>query len=134
MRALTARLRRHAAAERVGPQTVSMAERTVLRCLAEAPGPLSLSAVADCIHRDASSVCVVAHRLSVRRLVQKRSDPEDRRRVLLSTTAKGRRAAEETPDGAGDALARAVAAAPLEQVRTATALLGQLAAALPALR
>jgi DNA-binding MarR family transcriptional regulator len=105
---------------------VSVAEQQVLRCLAEAPGPLSLTALAACTHRDVSSVSVLVQKLHARRLVHRRPDPDDRRRILLSPTPAGRGVLTATPDGVQTALARTVAAWPAARVRAATELLLQL--------
>ncbi len=110
-------------------QPVTTAELTVLRCLVETSGLQSLTAVAECIHRDASSVSVIVQHLHERRLVQKRPDPVDRRRVLLAASPRGRRVVQVRPDEVRTALARAVAEWPADRVRGATELLVQLAVA-----
>ena len=110
-----------------GSPNVSVAERAALRCLADAPGPLSLGGLSARLHRDPSSASVVVTRLVARRLVRKRPCLDDRRRCLLSVTAAGRRAVAHTPDGASAALTRALAAWRPARARTFGRLLSQLA-------
>ena len=82
------------------------------------------------MHRDVSSVSVLVQRLHERRFVQKRPDPVDQRRLLLSATPRGRRLVQDAPDGAHMAPAVALADWPADRVQDATDLLRQLAAAL----
>ena len=126
LRLLEQRLRQQAARRGPEPRVASPAELAVLRCLAAAPGPLSLAALAACVQRDASSVSVLVQRLRIRRLVQRKSDPQDSRRLRLSVTPAGRRVAQESPDGTGSALAHAVAAWPADRRRAALDLLTRI--------
>ncbi len=129
------RLQQHEAGHgppRAGRASVSAAERAALRCLADAAEPLTLSALAESLHRDPSSVSVVVSRLVERGLVQKQVCSEDRRRCLLSVTSAGRRVVARTPDGPREALAHALAGWPEARVRTLTQLLPRLAEALEA--
>jgi DNA-binding MarR family transcriptional regulator len=120
------RLQRGAAARR----TVHPAELAALRCLADAPGPLSLGELAECLHLDPSSVSVVVSKLTARGLVRKRISAEDRRRCEISATAVGRREADRAPDGEREALERALPGWPAHRVREAARLISHLAGAL----
>ena len=118
------------ALDAVARRAVTTAEATALRCLADAPAPITLRELAECLHRDASSVSVVVSRLTERGLVRKRPCPDDRRRCLLSATPAGRRVATETPCETGAALERALETWPPERVRALTRLLARLTDAL----
>ena len=134
IRALERRLRQQSALRASTARSASPAEHAVLRCLADADGPLSLVALAGRIARDQGSACVLVQRLHARRLVQKWPDPTDGRRLQISVTAAGRRAADEVLDDSSSALAHALAAWPAGRVEAAAALLAQLTEALPTMR
>lgn len=61
----------------------------VVRLVGRYPG-VSAGAVAELLHLDPSSLTPVIKRLRRRGLLERRSDPRDRRRVLLGLTAAGR--------------------------------------------
>ena len=131
LRALERRLRQQSAFRASFARSASPAEHAVLRCLADGDGPLSLVALARRIERDEGSACVLVQRLHARRLVRKRPDPTDGRRLQISATPAGRRVAEDVLDDSSSALAHALAAWPAERVDAAAALLTQLTEALP---
>lgn len=127
MRTLESQLRQHSQrATGKSSFQATMAELAVLRCLADAARPLTLGSVAARLQRDASSVSVLVQRLHKRRLVQRRSDSGDRRRLLLAATPMGRRVVEATPDRARVALAHAIDGWSPEQVGAAVDLFTKL--------
>jgi DNA-binding MarR family transcriptional regulator len=63
-----------------------------LRKLAE--GPLPMGSVAEVLACDASTMTGIADRLEERRLIERHSDPSDRRIKLLALTPAGRKLVE----------------------------------------
>jgi DNA-binding MarR family transcriptional regulator len=59
-----------------------------------AQGPKRVSALADCIHSDVSTVSRQVSALAVHGLVDKLADPEDRRASILTLTPAGREVIE----------------------------------------
>ena len=90
---------------------ISGAQLFVLQALAESEGQ-SVSELAERTATDQSSVSVVVTRLLRRRLLTRRSDPRDRRRHLLTLTARGRAVARRSPPAAQQDLVRAIEALP----------------------
>jgi len=87
----------------VSPLGLSLAKLGVLHPLAEARGPLPLSALAERQHCVRSNITQLVDRLEKDGLVRRRPDPGDRRGVLAALTpageqayAKGMRALVET--------------------------------------
>jgi len=87
----------------VSPLGLSLAKLGVLHPLAEARGPLPLSALAERQHCVRSNITQLVDRLEKDGLVRRRPDPADRRGVLAALTpageqayAKGMRALVET--------------------------------------
>jgi len=72
-----------------GRTGISGAQLFVLRVLAEHPG-LSINDLAERTMTHQSSVSVVVSRLLMRGLVARQSSPDDRRRQLVTLTARGR--------------------------------------------
>jgi DNA-binding MarR family transcriptional regulator len=71
-------------------------------------GPLSLSELAEVVGVDAPYATLIVDKLEERNLVERRTDPADRRRKLVALTAEGRQAAQraqrvkrEPPPGFG---------------------------------
>ncbi|MCK8784421.1 MarR family winged helix-turn-helix transcriptional regulator [Roseomonas sp. NAR14] len=72
---------------------LSGAQYTILMTVAhgqDAPDGLGINQVAAKLHLSGAFVTIEVNRLVAAGLVEKQVNPEDRRRVLLSTTAKGR--------------------------------------------
>jgi DNA-binding MarR family transcriptional regulator len=65
-------------------------QRLVIRILGSNPR-ISAGALATILHVHPSTLTGVLQRLEARRIVERTSDPEDGRRVILELTAKGRR-------------------------------------------
>lgn len=76
---------------------LSAAQLFVLQRLAERDG-LSINELAGETLTHQSSVSVVVAKLAARRLVRRAISPRDRRRTVLSLTAKGRRALSGAPE------------------------------------
>jgi DNA-binding MarR family transcriptional regulator len=86
---------------------VSGAQLFVLEKLAETPSA-SLNELAARTYTHQSSVSTVVERLVRRRLVSRQLSPDDRRRLELVLTARGRRLAAETTGAAQHRLISAV--------------------------
>lgn len=65
--------------------------RALLRLL---EGPLSLSGLAEAVRVDPPYATLIVDTLEERGLVQRRPDPEDRRRKLVAVTPEGQEAAQ----------------------------------------
>lgn len=68
---------------------VTAQQRLVLRCIGKYPG-ITAGQLAYVLHLDAGTISASLRRLEHRRLVERRHDPRDRRRVVLGLTGKGR--------------------------------------------
>ena len=102
-------------------------------CLArlEREGPATSSALAKQEQISPQSMGATLAGLEQRGLVERRPDPADGRKVVMSVTALGRRALQQRRATGTDAMARALAsgftAAELEQLRVAAPLFERLA-------
>jgi len=105
---------------------LSGAQLFVLQQLAEAPAQ-SVNELAARTHTHQSSVSVVVARLVAEGLVRRAPAASDRRRVELTLTAKGRRAATGSPDLAQARLVEAIAGLVPARRRQLAASLGQVA-------
>ena len=106
---------------------LSGAQLFVLQSLAEAEGQ-TISELAARTATDPSSVSVVVARLKRRRLVARRPDRRDRRRVRLSLTPRGRAMARRAPAAAQRELVRAVDALSRSEQTELASLLGRIVA------
>jgi DNA-binding MarR family transcriptional regulator len=101
-------LRQNAAA--AGPRGLTAAQRFVLQTLA-GERSLSVNELAERTYTDQSTVSVVAKRLVQRGLVSRERSPDDRRRVDLTLTRRGRELIErDAPDAPSALLVSAIAA------------------------
>lgn len=103
----------------------------VIRCVGTYPG-ITAGQLAAALHVDAGTVSATLRRLEERRLIQRRRDPTDSRRVTIGLTPAGRRLdapTEGTVEAAVAALLREVDPA---QVAAAVAVLERLTALLDA--
>jgi DNA-binding MarR family transcriptional regulator len=64
-------------------------QRLIIRCVGRYPG-LTASQLATLLHVDRGTVSAALNRLEDRGLVERRSDPLDKRRVTLGLTPEGR--------------------------------------------
>lgn len=90
-------------------------------------GTLSLKALSARMHLDPSTVTGVVDRLQKRGLLVRATDPEDRRRVVLSLTAEGSHLLKEAPHPAQGQLLHALHGMGLEEVERLNQTLKQLA-------
>jgi DNA-binding MarR family transcriptional regulator len=110
---------------------LSMPERSALAQL-ERSGPTTSSALAREAQITAQAMGATLARLRGRGLVERRPDPEDGRRAVLTVTAAGRRALLDKRNARTGLLARALTGGAftrteLEQLAAAAALLERLA-------
>jgi DNA-binding MarR family transcriptional regulator len=73
----------------IAPLGLSLAKAALLKSLAEARGPMSLSDLADNQHCVRSNITQLIDRLERDGLVRRRADPADRRGVRAELTAAG---------------------------------------------
>ncbi len=99
------RLASREAEQRVG---VHGAQLHALRQLADSP-TASLTELAERTHTDISSVSVVVSRLVEQGLVARKSSDDDRRRLSLGVTARGRAVLRRAPETGTSRLLRAAA-------------------------
>lgn len=95
-------------------------------------GPLGLKALAEQMHLDPSTVTGVVDRLQRRGLVLRGSDPEDRRRVVISLTPEGASTVKAAPHPAQGQLIHALIAMDPIQVETLNQSLGLLVSVMEA--
>ena len=103
---------------------LSLPESSALRRL-ERGGPATVTALAKAEQISVQSMGATLHTLEVRRLIDRRSDPADGRRSVMSVTETGLAALSDKRNARIAQLARALAAG------FTPAELGQLMAALP---
>jgi DNA-binding MarR family transcriptional regulator len=118
------RLASREAEQRVG---VHGAQLHALRQLAESP-TMSLTELADRTHTDISSVSVVVSRLVENGLVTRKAADDDRRRLSLALTARGRSLLRRAPETGSSRLMRAAAHLSDREVHTLANSLGKLVA------
>ena len=99
------RLASREAEQRVG---IHGAQLHALRQLAESPS-MSLTELADRTHTDISSVSVVVSRLVEQGLVTRKAADDDRRRLALALTTRGRGVIRKAPETGSSRLLRAAA-------------------------
>ncbi|WP_055587910.1 MarR family winged helix-turn-helix transcriptional regulator [Streptacidiphilus griseoplanus] len=110
---------------------LTMPERTALSQL-ERSGPTTSSALAREVQITAQAMGATLGALRARGLVERRPDPDDGRRVVLTVTPAGRRALKDKRNARAELLARALTSgtftpAELEQLAAAAPLLERLA-------
>ena len=106
---------------------LSGAQLFVLQTLADRPS-ISVNELAALTHTHQSSVSVVVSRLAERGFVKRAVARDDRRRMVLSLTAKGKRVAGKAPDVPQDRLVRGITALRSTRRQQLAASLTQLAA------
>ncbi|HEX5107262.1 MAG TPA: MarR family transcriptional regulator [Vicinamibacterales bacterium] len=108
---------------------LSGAQRFVLQKLADAPG-ISINELAARTHTHQSSVSTVVTRLVQDGLVRRAPSGSDGRSVTLSLSARGRRAAERSPDVPQERLIRAIEQLTATRRRQLAAALTEVAKAM----
>lgn len=68
---------------------VTAQQRLILRCVGKYPG-ITAGQLANILHLDPGTISASLRRLVERRLVERRDDPRDKRRVVLGLTPEGR--------------------------------------------
>jgi DNA-binding MarR family transcriptional regulator len=117
--------RMHATIGLTGPQ------RLVIRVVGRYPG-IAAGRLAEILHLDPSTLTFVLGRLVDRGLVRRAADPGDRRRVLLTLTARGRRTDQPAAGTVEDAVGQVLSGLPRARLEAARSVLTALAAALEA--
>ncbi|MFE4856820.1 MarR family winged helix-turn-helix transcriptional regulator [Streptomyces sp. NPDC056670] len=110
---------------------LTMPERTALSHLARS-GPSTSSALARDVQITAQSMGATLSELRARGLVERRPDPNDGRRGVMSVTAAGHQALKDKRNARAELIARALASgefthAELEQLAASAPLLARLA-------
>jgi DNA-binding MarR family transcriptional regulator len=112
---------------------LSMSETAALARL-DREGPTTSSALAKLEQITPQSMGVTLSALESRGLIQRRADPEDGRRAIMSLTRVGRDFVLRNRDASTEVVARSIAATftagEIDQLRAAAALIGRLAQAL----
>ena len=116
------RLASREAEQRVG---VHGAQLHALRQLADSP-TTSLTELAERTHTDISSVSVVVSRLVEQGLVVRKSADDDRRRLSLGLTARGRALVRRAPETGASRLLRAASKLSDREVHTLSVSLAKL--------
>ena len=116
------RLASREAEQRVG---IHGAQLHALRQLADSP-TMSLTELADRTHTDISSVSVVVSRLVEQGLVTRKSADDDRRRLALTLTARGRSIIRRAPETGASRLLRASSQLSDREVHTLATTLAKL--------
>ena len=104
-------------------------QRFVLRVVAGSPG-ISSGALADYLHLHPSTLTGVLQRLERRKLLSRRRDPKDARRVLLELTDAGRRVLKKKSASVEAVVRKAIAREQPAHLSGALELLKRLTSAL----
>lgn len=83
---------------------VTAQQRLILRCVGKYPG-LPAGQLAELLHLDPGTVSASLRRLVQRRLLERRPDPRDGRRVTLGLTARGKQLDRPSPGTVEEATA-----------------------------
>lgn len=110
---------------------ITAQQRMIIRCVAKYPG-ITAGNLARQLHADPGTISAAIARLERRRLIERRRDPRDRRRVTVGLTAAGRsfdRPADHTVERGVELLLRTVPASQLgiavDVIATLTRLLDE---------
>lgn len=90
---------------------ITAEQRLLIRCVGRRPG-ISAGELATELHLDPGTISATVARLQRRRLVTRRRDPHDRRRVIVALTPAGAALDRPMRGTIEDAIARSGAAAP----------------------
>lgn len=106
---------------------ISGPQRLIIRCVGRYPG-VTASQLADVLHLDRGSISAALNRLEEKGLLERRTDPVDRRRVTLGLTARGRqvdRPTEHTIESAVEKLLKSTSPPDLETTGRVLAALAE---------
>lgn len=112
---------------------ITGSERITIRLLGRFPG-IAAGSLADLLHVDPSTLTAVLKRLERRRLIERKRDDRDGRRVLLRLTKAGAAYDVETSGTAEAAVARAIRGLSARQLETTREVLLAVASELDAPR
>jgi DNA-binding MarR family transcriptional regulator len=107
---------------------VTAQQRMIIRCVGKYPG-MTAGQLATLLHLDPGTISAAVRRLEQKRLVERRRDDRDRRRVTLGLTARGRsldRPAAGTVEHAVETLLRTTDAGALVTTREVLDALARL--------
>jgi DNA-binding MarR family transcriptional regulator len=110
---------------------VTAEQRLILRCVGRSPG-ISAGQLAELLHLDPGTISAAISRLSTRRLIGRKRDVDDNRRVTLRLTPAGRALDRPTAGTVESAVEAVLAATRPSEVAAARRLLGRLSDALDA--
>jgi DNA-binding MarR family transcriptional regulator len=110
---------------------ITAEQRMVIRIIGRYPRILA-GRLAEMLHLDAGTVSAALRRMEARRLLVRRKDPDDARRVVLELTARGRKLDVSTEGTIESAVAAALGSCRPAEIRSARAVLAKLIAALDA--
>ena len=108
---------------------ITAQQRFVIRLIGRLPG-VTPGALAELLHVDRGSITAVLKRLEARALIRRTPDPEDRRRVSLALTARGRKLNVPSCISVEHAVELALAQSPASDVAAVRRLAHRLIAAL----
>lgn len=123
---VAARLLADVAAQAVGALELDWWEYDVLSALARSAAPQSATALARSSMLSTAAMTNRIDRLEARRLVKRKSDPDDRRRTLVQLTNSGERLIDAASAARFDAAEKALAALTSRQREQLNGLLGKL--------
>jgi DNA-binding MarR family transcriptional regulator len=105
---------------------ITAQQRLVLRCVGKYPG-ITPGQLAALLHVDPGTVSAALRRLEARRLLERRRDEVDSRRVTLGLTRAGRALDAPTEGTVEEAVTELLATTPPADLAAATAVLERLA-------
>lgn len=108
---------------------VTAQQRLIIRFVGQYPG-MSAGQLAAVLHVDPATVSAALGRLEQKRLIERRRDPADSRRVALWLSRKGCALDSPTPGTVEEAVTEMLAISSLRESRAAIGLLERLAALL----
>ena len=101
---------------------VTAQQRLVIRCVGKYPG-LTAGQLAQLLHIDPGTASATLNRLEEKRMIERRRDPRDKRRVALGLTERGRRIDRPTEGTVEDAAARMLDEVGVAEAAGVTAML-----------
>ena len=106
---------------------ITAQQRLVLRCVGKHPG-ITAGQLASVLHVDPGTVSAALRRLEEKRLLERRRDRSDSRRVTLVLTRRGRTLDAATAGTVEEAVEELLATCAPEEAEAAAALLDRLTA------